>query len=347
MSITNQQMRPTHWRSRQAPWARILWPGLIALAVTAVVSVGPSEAGGAGPEIVARVNGEAVTRAELQRVQVDLVSLHKLQGGRSGEEPVGEELESLAIENLIRRHLLLQEADRRNIRVSEDEFDQALTELRQRFEDLESFGVWMKERGLDDRALMEAIRADVLAMRVRTALTEGVEVSREQVEDYYASHKEDLTIGEEVRLRIIVVKSAAAAREILEALREGKNFSRLARQRSLGKRAEQGGDTGWVNTGTLPPPLRKVVDSLQAGEASQPLQKRADEFLIIGLQERRPLRPQNLDESRPLIEQRLLAASRQNTVEKWLSEQEQQADIVLLTGAQAPDNGTLHARQQP
>ena len=330
MRVMNQQMQPALWRSRPAPWARFLWPGLIALAVTAVVTLGSSEARGAEPEIVAQVNGDAVTRAELQRVQVDLVALRKLQGDRNNEQPDGDELKNLAVESLIWRRLLLQEADRRNFTVSEDELDQALTELRRRFESLESFGAWMKERDLDDRALLESIRADVLAMRVRAALTEGVEVSEEQVAGIYASHKEDLSIGEEVRLRIIVVKSEAAAREILTALREGVSFSRLARQRSLGLRAAQGGDTGWVNTQMLPPTLHRAVSILKPGEASSPLQRDTVEFLIIGLQARRPALAKNLDAARAVIERRLLVAKQQETVHIWLQNQERQSTIEVF-----------------
>jgi len=290
------------------------------------------------PEILARVNGEPITRNELRRIQADLLELGRQQ--QPGNiAPDGEELRSSALQQLFQRRLVLQEARRQQLTVTGQELDQAVSALRNRFADLKAFGVWMQERGLDDRSLFDTLRDDLLVARCMAALVESVEVTGQQVHDYYASRKDDLTIGEEVRLRIIVVGSEAAAREILAALRAGENFSRLARQRSLGLRAAQGGDTGWVNTRTLPPALRNSVALLRPGDASHPVQKAADEFLIVGLQGRRGMQAKNLDEARPVIERRLLAARQQEAVQTWLQEQEQQAQIEVFPPLNDPQMG--------
>ncbi len=287
-------------------------------------------ANGTESQVLARVNGDMVTRDELHRVQVDLLALSRQQREPGDEAPGGEELERLALRKLIQRHLILQEAGRQRIAVTEQELDQAISALRNRFADLEAFGHWMQERGLDDRSLFDTVRDDLLVARVMATLVDGVEVTEQQVQDYYASHKNDLILGEEVRLRIIVVESRAAAQEILDALREGENFSRLARERSLGLRAAQGGDMGWVNSRALPPMLRSSVALLQPGDASHPLQKDTEEFLIVGLQGRRPARAETLDEARPVIERRLLAARQQEAVQGWLRDQEKRSNIEVI-----------------
>ena len=266
---------------------------LIVLAVGAVVVLGPRWTGNAAPEKVTRVNGEAVTRAKLHRD----------------------------------RQLILQEAARQKLSVTDDELDQALTELRGRFADLKGFGAWMQERGLDDSLLIETIRGDILVRRVTAALVEGVGVTEEQVEEYYEAHSEDLIIGEEVRLRIIAVDSKGAGEEILTALSNGENFSRLARRRSLGMRASRGGDTGWVDARTLPTPLQQALGGLKEGEAYGPLEKNPHEFLIVALAGRRPVQAKSLDEARPEIERRLLPAKQREAIEEWLAEQEQKAKI--------------------
>ena len=308
----------------------------------AAFSLASLTAASAEPEIVARVNGETVSRGELHRVQADLLTLRQLQGKLEEKPPEDEALKRLALRKLIHRHLILQEADRQKIKVTEQELDQAISALRSRFADLDAFGVWMKERELDDRSLFDSIRHDILAARVTAALLEGVEVSEQQVLDYYKSHHQEDLIMEQVRLRIIVVKSRVAAREILAALSEGENFSRLARQRSLGLRASQGGDTGWVNSRTLPPQLRRAVETLQAGEASRPLQKGDGQFLIVGVQGRRLARAQSLDEARPMIEQLLLVAMRQETVEAWLAEREKESKIEVLAPPEWFTTGDRH-----
>jgi hypothetical protein len=58
-----------------------------------------------------------------------------------------------------------------------------------------------------------------------------------------------------------------------------------------------------------------------------PLQKGADEFLIVGLEGRRPVRAKSLGEARPEIERRLLPAKQQEAVQAWLTEQEKTSKI--------------------
>jgi parvulin-like peptidyl-prolyl isomerase len=303
---------------------------ILIVLVGAAIVLGPRRDGSEDPEIVARVNGEAVTQGELHRAQADLLALRGPEGKRGDEASDDEELERLAVRQLIQRHLILQEAARQNLSVSDDELDEAIVELRRRFADLQGLGAWMQERGLDDRSLMETIRGDLLTRRVTTALMEGVRVSDEQVRAYYEAHKEDLIVGEEVRLGIIAVDSSEAGEAILTALGDGANFRSLARKLSLGQRAAEGGDTGWVDPLTLPPPLRQAVGRLKEGEAYGPLEKNADEFLVVALAGRRPVQAENLDEARPEIERRLLAATQQRAVEQWLTEREEAAKIEVF-----------------
>jgi len=309
----------------------VLLAGSILLAAAATLKVDPSQAEKLAPDIVARVNGEVVTSAELRRVKAELLERRRLQGQAGDEGPDAEALETLAVQNLIQRHLMLQEAAQRKIAVSNDELDQAITALRRRFADLKGFGTWMEERGLDDATLIETIRGDILTRLVFAALAEEAESATEsQVEEYYAAHKEDLAGGEEVRLRIIVMDSAEAGDAVLTALGDGISFDSLARQVSRGQRAAQGGDTGWMNVQALPPQLRQVVGKLKEGEAYGPIEKNPDEFMIVALAGRRHGQARSLDEVRPDIERHLLTLNKRQAMQAWLSEQEAQADIEVF-----------------
>jgi parvulin-like peptidyl-prolyl isomerase len=280
----------------------------------------------AEPEIVARVNGEPVTKAELERT---LATLER-------PDSASEALERSALQNLIHRRLMLQEAARRNLTLTEKDHDTALSSLRRRFEDLKSFGAWMKERDLDDQSLFETLRDWMLAARVTAALVEEVRVTEQQVEQHYEAHKQDLKT-EEVWIQIIAVKEKTAAEQIQTALRKGEDFGRLAQQRSVGLRAERGGDAGWVNSETLRPPVREAVSGLKPGEAIGPLQ-RGEEFLIVRLHERRPGRTKTLDEARPEIESLLLSRVQQDAIQAWLSEQEKKSKIEVFAHAEAPQD---------
>lgn len=285
---------------------------------------------GTASDIGAMVNGDSITLGELQRVRTDLLELSRRQAEQGAEPPDTTQLDQLAIRQLIQRRLMLQEAARRNLTVGEVEIDNALSELRGRFPDLERFGMWMQARGLDDTSLVETIHDDLLVRRLTMTLVNRAEVTPEQVEAYFEEHRDDLTIGEEVRLSIIVVASDEAGQAVLTALSDGANFRRLARKVSLGQRAADGGDTGWVDPSVLPPPLRRAVARMKEGEAYGPLRRDIGEFLIVALAGRRPVRARSLEEARRQIERDLLLAARRQAVEEWLAEQELTSRIEVL-----------------
>jgi len=289
-----------------------------------VLTRSPAEQDPLPPEVVASVNGEVITRSELWRVQTDLGDL---QAQLSNADVDAELLEKRALQSLIQRQLLLQEAARRNISVTDPDFDSALTELRSRFPDLASLGVWMSERGLDDGSLIKTIREDLLVKRVAVALAQDVAVAEAEIQEYFEAHDKNVAIGEELRLRIIAVNSREAAEQILNALSVGEDFSQLARQLSLGSRAAAGGDTGWVDSQSLPPDVRQAVANMQEDEATGPVVINPDEFLVIGLLGRRDRLASSLEDARAAIEQHLLTSKQQRALPQWLAEQEATSSI--------------------
>jgi len=311
---------------------------LLAIAVS-VSLVASSEAARGGPsarpakaadDVVARVNGEPVSNADFQRMLGNPLTRSQLERELGVRNPDPKSLERLAMRKAIHHRLMLQEADRRNFEVTREELDKAVGALRRRFEDLEGFGKWMKDQGLDDKGLYEAIRGDMLAGRVWTSISEEVRVTDEQAQQYYDAHKDELASGEEVRLRIIAVKDKKAADEILASLKKGASFPQLARQRSEGLRAAQGGDTGWMDSRKFPEPLAKAVPQLEPGDVAGPLDNGSGEFLLVGLEGRRPIPAKTLAEARPDIQRRLLPANQQAAVAAWLTEQEKKSKIEIL-----------------
>jgi parvulin-like peptidyl-prolyl isomerase len=329
MDVTMQQRRLTTVCMRSTTRTLLAAAMVLGLLASAAAAGEPSGAEGAETQIVARVNGESVTRGELQRLLLDPVSQRRLQQELGVQMADSKAVDRLAVQTLIHRHLMLQEARRRNISVTEKDHDQALLDLRRRFKDLKEFGAWMHARGLNDKSLQDTVRIDILMTRVRAALLDEVRVTKKEVQKYYEAHKEDVTTAERVRLRIIAVKDKAAADEIVAALRIGADFGSLARKRSLGVRAKQGGDTGWVSVAQVPPPLRETVANLKVGENSGPVQS-GEHFLLVRLQGRQPSRTKSLADVQPAIERRLLTEKQQEVLQTWLAEQEKKAKIEVL-----------------
>lgn len=282
--------------------------------------------------LAARVNGESVTRAEVTRLLASAVERRQLLQEPGASKAAEGDLDRLAVQTLIRRRLILQEAARRKLTVSDQEVDKAVKALRLRFDDLKGLAAWMRDQGLDERSLFETIRVELLASRVRAALVEHVTVAEEQISEYYDAHKDELKI-DEVRLQIIVVTDEKAAHEIMTALGKGADFGALAQQHSIGRRASTGGDTGWVDADTLWRPLREAVHGMEARQARGPL-RRDNEFLIVRLDGRRVGRTKTPAEARLEIVRRLLPARHQAAVQAWLIEQEKKSTIEIFPRAE-------------
>ena len=302
---------------------------LVVLAACAAAILRPSTAWSADPEILARVNGEPVTRADLQWVMADSLVRGQLQHELGVQEADGQELDRLALRLVIKRRLILQEAGRRELVVAEREVDEAVTALRRRFADLKTFGPWLKERGLNDQSLFDAIRNDLLVTRVRTALVEGLQVTDEQMWAYYQARRGELKTSEAVRVRIIVAPDRAAAQRILTRVQAGEDFDHLARDRASQNREGQARDMGWAVLSKLPLRLRETLGALKVGEIGGPVQLDA-EFLVVRLEGRRLPRPKTLAEARPEIERLLLAARQREVLRAWLAGQERQSTIEVL-----------------
>jgi parvulin-like peptidyl-prolyl isomerase len=309
--------------------ARLPWVLLIILVMGTMAAWRPSRAWGEAPEIVARVNGEPVTRDAVQRLLADPRARRQLEQELGVPEPDSPALERLAVRKLITYHLILQEASRRAITVTEEDISRATVALRHRFKNLKSFGAWMKAQGLDDRSLREALRIQLVTNRVMAALVAGVDVTDEQTQGYYEAYKDDLQADEEVRLRLVAVQEKAVAEELVAAVQRGEDVDRLAQERSVKVLAAPGADEGWVRVQTLPPALREAVSTLQAGETGGPVQSGAA-FLLVRVEERRPAHLMSLAEAQPQIKRRLLVEKQRKVVQAWLTDQEKQAKIEVI-----------------
>jgi hypothetical protein len=181
--------------------AILRWAMAIVIVASVVTGRGLSDASSADPEIMARVNGEAITRAEWQRMLTDSRARLTYQQEHGGQEPKGDELQRWALRMLINKRLALQEATRLNITVAEGDVDRAVARWKARMKSVKKVQRYLKSRGLDESSLRDIIRTDMLMTRATAAVIQGARVSDEQVQKYYEAHKAELTVPEEVRLK--------------------------------------------------------------------------------------------------------------------------------------------------
>ena len=308
---------------------KALLSGLVPLAA-AFASCAAHSALSAEPKVVARVNGEVITERDAHRILGDPATRRQLlQDEHASRAQGANALYRLAVHKLIEHRLLLQEARRRKLDVTEKELDQAVVDVRRRFKDLKDLGIWMKAHEVDDRSLFDILRDELLIKHAAEALVKGVRVNEQDIQAYYEAHKEELRGAGQFRLQIIAVESKEVAQQMLMDVYSGADFGQLARVRSRGTRAARGGDTGWVSWKDIPPPLREVVRGLKIGQIGGPIGSGTD-YRLVRLTGHRPGPTRSLAEVRPEIERRAHEAKQKSVYEAWRAEQEQKSKIEWL-----------------
>lgn len=128
------------------------------------------------------------------------------------------------------------------------------------------------------------------------------------------------TEEEQVWARHILVATEEEANAVLEALRDGEDWTKLAAEKSIDPGTkDQGGDLGWFGRNRMVPEFEEGAYNLNVGEISQPIQS-SHGFHIIQLlgKEVRPIDSGTLDQNKQKIFNEWLTAEKEKyTIEEY------------------------------
>jgi len=111
---------------------------------------------------------------------------------------------------------------------------------------------------------------------------------------------------EEVKARHILLKSEDEAKEVIKELEGGADFVELAKTKSTGPSASEGGDLGYFRKGRMVPAFEEAAFGLKAGEFTKEPIKSEFGWHVIQVEDRREAEPPTLEQVAPQIRQVLL-----------------------------------------
>ena len=188
-----------------------------------------------------------------------------------------------------------------------------LSRLFERFVDDELLLRWARDRGFADET--------ATSHEAAAALLEASppEISTTDVERYYAEHRSDFQRPARARLRQILVEDRASAELAVAELEAGVDFGEVARIRSIGPSAPDGGFQGELPREDLPGALADVVFALEEGEWSELLE--ADYgFRIFQVERFLPDETLSLQVAAPSIRSRLVAERSEALIRQAIEE---------------------------
>ena len=107
-----------------------------------------------------------------------------------------------------------------------------------------------------------------------------IQVSDEEIKEYYENN-ENMFVGQEtVRAKHILVETIDKASQIVDEIREGLSFEEAASKYSSCPSKAQGGDLGQFTRGSMVPEFEEVAFKLNIGEVSEPVKTQFGYHLI-------------------------------------------------------------------
>lgn len=147
---------------------RNIWGGLLLLAGMALTTLVPAQETG----VAARVNGVEISNFRLERYFEDFLKQRGRNLGTIRHPQAYKRLKREALERLVDRELLVQEAGRRGIEVAAEAVVAAREQVAGGFKNRETFRVRLSDAGFNEASFDDYLRRDLLAQRALSVLVD-------------------------------------------------------------------------------------------------------------------------------------------------------------------------------
>ncbi len=307
-------------------------------------------------EIVAKCNGDIVTRGDLERSRRELIENLRAGGvvGAELEQQLAQREKNL-LRDRIDQLILAQKAKDLNINVDSDVSKQlAAIQSDAKIADPDKFQVYIKEQsGMSYEDFKQELKTRLLTQRViREEVTEKMSVKHEDLEKYYNEHKTDFVRDERILLQEILISTegkddagvAAAekkAKDLVARARKGERFAEMARDNSDSVSSHDMGQLPPYKKGEVSKNLEDLVWNQPKGYITDPI-RTSNGFLILRVEDHQKAGQAELSEVDSQITEKLLAPKLDAAVREYLTKLRK--DAFLEIKADYIDTGAANAK---
>jgi len=328
-------------------------PGLAVVAMAASAQTAAAPNVQVIEEIVAKVNGEIITRGELEEKykEIEMIAAQSGLKGQARDQKV-KEARTDVLRGEVDNLLLVQKGkDMPGMTVDAEVtkyFNSWQTQLK--YNDENKFHEFLQQQfGRSFEELKEQKKRELLAQRViGYEVVQKISVPEADLQKYYDEHKAQYMRDEEVFLSQILISTEAKspeqiavaqqrATDLASRARKGEKFSELARDNSDDpETAQNGGYLGAAYKRTdLRPELATIVFSDKAvkGYITDPIKLAAPSgFLIIKVEEHYAAGQASFEEVREEVQQAIVGPKMEPKVRDYLTKLREQAFLQIKDG---------------
>jgi EpsD family peptidyl-prolyl cis-trans isomerase len=254
-----------------------------------------SKDGGDKGPVVLKVNDKSFSVSDVEReIQQEArrapATMQQYLATKEGQKQL--------LEGLVRRELLLQEAEKRKLADRPEIVEQ----------------VAQTRRDLVIRALLQE------------EVTAKVKVEDKDLEEYFKNHPDEFS-GDQMKVKHILVRSEVEAKDVLDRIKKGEPFEKVAREVSIDSASvPKGGELDFFRYGEMVPEFSKAAYALKPGEVSEAV-KSPFGFHVIKAVDRKKGTAMNLDDVREQLRRKLADERRSQRFQEWIKELQASAKI--------------------
>ncbi len=287
--------------------------------------------------ILAVVNDEIVTEQDLEVVMAPVVAQYRTSFTGAEYDQKIQEARQEFLTKVIDDKLILSEAKRKQVILKDQEVDEMMTEVRNKFPSREAFVAAIEGQGLSEKKLWNRFHDQLMTQKlVAYEVKSKVSVSPGEVNEYYKKHSQDFMQGEKVELQHILIRISTHTEEearqmaskIASEAKSGVAFEELAKTYSEGAEAKEGGKMGWVEKGQLMGEIDEKVFMLEPGQITEPIMSSLG-FHIFKVLDKTSLSIKPLSEVRGDIQDRIFREKLRERLEAWMQSLKKNAYISI------------------
>jgi peptidyl-prolyl cis-trans isomerase SurA len=323
----------------------ILSSGVVAALVTAGLMPLAAEV---VEQVVVKVNGEIVSKSELEQRQIAAL---RQRPEFANSSPDSEQIRTALAEitpelilSVVDELLMVQRGKELGYTLSDEQFNGILENIKKenKIERDEDFQAALKQEGMTISDLRRQLERQMLVSRVQQVeVSEKVSVTEEEARTHYDANRSSFTTPSEITLREILIEvptsqqgvnvaqdeaARAKAEEVRSRLVAGEPFAQLAGELSDAPSRANGGLIGPFKGSDLAESLRKVIAPLNVGDIS-PVIRIARGYQILKLESRTTEEVQSFENARPAIADRVADEKFRAEMRKYLDRLREQAII--------------------
>lgn len=285
---------------------------------------------------VAKVNGEIITRQEFMENFELYKRSYESQYGKDiwNEDIEGKKfidvVKEQVLEKMILDKLILEEAAKLGIEVSEEEVNKEVEHIKEYFESDEKFKEFLASQNITEERFKEQVKKDLIIFKYKEKVVEDVKVSEEDIREYYDNNIKEFK-NDQVRASHILLDTREEAEMVLQKIKNGEDFNKLAEEYSVDPSVKSNkGDLGYFGYGEMVKPFEEAAFALEAGEVSD-IVKTQFGYHIIKVHDKKIVEPTPFHEVKEDIKNMLLYNARETKYNQVVKELREKAEVEIYT----------------